>query len=113
MFGTRKTSVRELRAATSSGLPPDAVTDARNCARLLEAWHLVGARDPAGRAALEEFDNWMRAGPPGGLQIYCANLLIAKWWEARGELRRALNAARRRHIGTHTAGPRCLSSFRR
>jgi hypothetical protein len=110
-LNTATKTVRELRAAPP-GLSPDAALQARNCAFLLEQWSLIARGGTRGQTALETFDRWMQSVPPGWRQVYCANLLLVRWWEERGELRRALTAARRR-AAHRLPGIQCLSSFLR
>ena len=112
-------SERELRVARIPGLAGADSASARNasrlCAELLEAWRLTSLRLPGAHAALVEADSLARARI---FEVCCGggvvetNLLLARLWEALGDVPRARMAIRRR-AGGFAIAPTLLSSFLR
>jgi DNA-binding SARP family transcriptional activator/TolB-like protein len=98
--GTAAQTRRAVRvlARHVDGEPDDpSLSDRRWCAQLLST--LVTAMDesPGADVALSRFDALMRTGPrPAGFVGVYGNLVLARLYERRGEIRSALAAARRR-----------------
>jgi hypothetical protein len=86
-----------LLSRPAKGVPDDpALSDRRWCAQLLST--LVTALDdsPSADVALSRFDALMRAGPrPAGFVGVYGNLVLARLYQRRGQVRSALAASRR------------------
>jgi serine/threonine-protein kinase len=94
--GARR-ALRNLRTATTETPEPLRDPSLRVCAAMLEVW----VAPPAARAAvIEQADSLSRSGPPVSLpRLYQLNLVLARAFEAQGDVSRALAAVRRRATG--------------
>ena len=88
------------------------VSVARVCAAAISAWQAVLQRSATADRSLAVFDSIALTGPPGWTYYFqYGNLLLARLFEARGDLPRALAVIRRRHY--FLGPPLYLSSYLR
>ena len=112
-------AIRQLRAATVPGLASaDSAGFARYavlCAAVVEALQVAVLRQPDARMRTERLDSLARTfifEVCCGEAVRGVNLVLARLWEAEGDLPRALQAVRRR-AGGYMLHPQFMSTFLR
>jgi hypothetical protein len=107
---TATQTVNALRAPQAGGDSARRLSVNNSCAVMIEAWQEVLLKSPNAQRALLAFDSLQLSGVPGSLSSYqYGNLLLARLFEATGDLPRALAAVRRRHY--FLGPPLYLSTF--
>ena len=116
-FDAAAAASRELRGAGIAKLSPDDSASVHNhsrlCAGLLDAWRASALRLPKANAKLALADSLARTWVFAvccGEAIAETNLLLARLWEAAGDVPRARMAIRRR-AGGFMIAPLLMSSF--
>jgi eukaryotic-like serine/threonine-protein kinase len=104
-------TIAALRTADPTRDAAWTVTMAQICSTAIAAWQSVSQRSASADRSLAAFDSLALTGPPGWLDFQHGNLLLARLFEVRGDLPRALSVIRRRHY--FLGPPLYLSSYLR